>query len=90
MQWLSSEREKKSIVPPVFWYFSISGAVVLLTYVIHKQDLVFTIGQSTGLFIYARNLQLIRTAKKRIVSTAHASETEFLQSSGAVSEQRAA
>lgn len=66
MQWLSSEREKKSVVPPMFWYFSIGGALVLLSYAIHKQDLVFTIGQSSGLFIYARNLQLIRNERIRI------------------------
>ena len=34
VQWLSSEREKRSVVPPSFWYFSIGGALMLLIYAI--------------------------------------------------------
>jgi lipid-A-disaccharide synthase-like uncharacterized protein len=37
----------------------VAGGVTLLAYALHKQDPVFIIGQSTGLFIYARNLYLI-------------------------------
>lgn len=66
VQWLSSEREKRSVVPPSFWYFSIGGALMLLVYAIYKRDIVFTLGQSSGLFIYVRNLQLIRNANKRV------------------------
>lgn len=66
MQWLSSEREKRSVVPPSFWYYSIGGALMLLIYAVYKRDIVFTIGQSSGLFIYVRNLQLIRNANKRV------------------------
>lgn len=64
MQWLSSEREKRSVVPPAFWYFSIGGAVILLAYAVYERDIVFIVGQSSGLFIYLRNLQLIRNNKK--------------------------
>src|SRR5688572_7610183 len=63
-QWLSSEREKKSVVPPLFWYLSIGGALILLSYAIHKRDIVFILGQSSGLFIYVRNLQLIRNDRR--------------------------
>ena len=66
VQWLSSEREKRSVVPPSFWYFSIGGASMLLTYAIYKQDIVFILGQSSGMFIYVRNLQLIRGERKRV------------------------
>jgi lipid-A-disaccharide synthase-like uncharacterized protein len=59
-QWLSSERQKRSVVPPVFWYFSIGGALLLLLYAIHRRDLVFVLGQSSGLLIYLRNVQLVR------------------------------
>lgn len=60
IQWLVSEREKKSIIPVAFWYLSLFGGVTLLIYSIYKQDPVFIIGQSTGVFIYARNLFLIQ------------------------------
>ncbi|MEJ7594891.1 MAG: lipid-A-disaccharide synthase N-terminal domain-containing protein [Planctomycetaceae bacterium] len=66
MQWVSSEREKRSVVPPSFWYFSIGGASMLLTYAIYKQDIVFIFGQSSAMFIYVRNLQLIRSERKRL------------------------
>ncbi len=75
MQWLSSEREKRSVVPPSFWYYSIGGALMLLVYAIYKRDIVFTFGQSSGLFIYVRNLQLIRNARKRVAAQDKESET---------------
>jgi lipid-A-disaccharide synthase-like uncharacterized protein len=60
VQWIVSERKKQSVVPVYFWYFSIGGGVTLLVYAIHKLDPVFIIGQGAGLFVYARNLYLIR------------------------------
>ena len=60
VQWLSSERAKKSVVPIAFWYFSIGGAVILFAYAVYRQDPVFILGQSLGLFVYLRNLVLIR------------------------------
>ena len=66
VQWLKSEKEKKSVIPTAFWYFSISGGIVLLTYALHKQDPVFILGQGLGLFIYMRNVQLIGKELKRL------------------------
>jgi lipid-A-disaccharide synthase-like uncharacterized protein len=60
VQWLQSERQQRSVIPIEFWYFSILGAATLLTYAIHRADPVFIVGQMTGLFIYLRNLHLIR------------------------------
>lgn len=59
VQWLASEREKRSIIPIAFWYLSLLGGVVLLLYALYKRDPVFIIGQTTGVFIYMRNLFLI-------------------------------
>ena len=59
IQWLASEKAKRSVVPTAFWYFSISGSLVLLAYALHRADPVFILGQSLGCFIYLRNLQLI-------------------------------
>lgn len=60
VQWLVSERVKQSVIPIAFWYFSLGGGSVLLSYAIYRQDPVFIMGQSLGLFIYIRNLLLIR------------------------------
>ncbi|MDP2904146.1 MAG: lipid-A-disaccharide synthase N-terminal domain-containing protein [Methylovulum sp.] len=59
LQWLKSEREKKSVFPVAFWYFSIAGGITLLVYAIYRQDPVFILGQLTGLFIYFRNLYFV-------------------------------
>ena len=60
VQWIASERQKASVVPKSFWYFSIGGGLVLLAYSIHRRDPVFILGQATGLFIYLRNLWFLR------------------------------
>ena len=68
VQWLSSEKIKKSVIPKAFWYFSVAGGATLLAYAIHRQDPVFIVGQAAGLFIYARNLQLLRHERKQAAS----------------------
>ncbi len=58
VQWLASEKQKKVVVPKMFWYLSIAGTLVILAYSIHIRDLVFTTAQILSLFIYARNIML--------------------------------
>ena len=66
VQWLESERKKRSVIPLAFWYFSVAGGLTLLTYAIHRRDPVFIVGQASGLFIYTRNLYFIfREGKAR-------------------------
>lgn len=60
LQWLVSEKHKRSIIPVSFWWFSIGGSAVLLAYAIRRADPVFILGQGSGFFIYLRNLWLIR------------------------------
>ena len=64
VQWITSERQKRSVIPVAFWYFSIAGGLTLLSYAIHKRDPVFILGQTTGVFIYARNLYFIYSQKR--------------------------
>jgi lipid-A-disaccharide synthase-like uncharacterized protein len=59
VQWIASERRKRSIVPQAFWYFSVGGGVTLLAYAIYRRDPVFILGQGAGLFVYVRNLWFI-------------------------------
>jgi lipid-A-disaccharide synthase-like uncharacterized protein len=66
VQWLASERVKRSIVPRAFWYFSLAGGATLLAYAIHKQDPVFIAGQGLGLFVYLRNLYLIHSGRQQV------------------------
>ncbi len=64
VQWLTSERVRKSVIPVAFWYFSLAGGVTLLAYAIWRQDPVFIVGQGAGLIIYARNLYFIWREKR--------------------------
>ncbi len=72
VQWLASERARRSIVPEAFWYFSLSGGALLLAYAIYRVDPVFILGQGLGLFIYARNVHFIRAGKRLDAQTARA------------------
>lgn len=67
VQWLQSERVKRSVIPDAFWYFSVAGGVTLLAYAIHRLDPVFIVGQASGLFIYFRNLHFILTSRSPAV-----------------------
>lgn len=73
VQWLASEKEKRSVIPVAFWYFSIGGGLLLLTYGVLDRDPVILVGQSTGLLIYTRNLYFIY--RHRGQDTLEASDT---------------
>lgn len=60
VQWIASERAKRSVVPVAFWWMSLVGATMLLAYFIWRRDAVGLLGQGTGWVIYARNLVLLR------------------------------
>lgn len=64
VQWIHSEKAKKSIIPISFWYFSVLGGAVLFVYAIYRKDIVFTLGQGVGLVVYVRNLVLIARHKE--------------------------
>jgi lipid-A-disaccharide synthase-like uncharacterized protein len=62
VQWLVSEQQRRSVVPPVFWWMSLTGASMLLVYFIWRKEPIGVLGQTTGWFIYVRNLWLIHRA----------------------------
>jgi lipid-A-disaccharide synthase-like uncharacterized protein len=75
VQWWQSERQQRSVIPIEFWYFSIAGALILLIYSIHRADPVFIVGQLTGLFIYLRNLQLIKKVGQQTKENSNQEQT---------------
>ena len=64
IQWIASEKARRSVVPETFWYFSFLGGLMLFVYAIYRMDPVFILGQGSGLFIYARNIHFIVRAKR--------------------------
>jgi len=69
IQWICSEIKKESHIPIAFWYLSLGGGLMLLTYAIFRKDPVFIFGQSTGILVYSRNLVLIRKKNKELQGT---------------------
>ena len=65
VQWIVTERRKESVIPLSFWYFSLGGAALLLSYAIYRQDPVFILGQCFGFFVYTRNLIFIYRKRRR-------------------------
>lgn len=64
IQWLLSERARRSLLPVHFWFFSVIGAVLLLAYAAHQRDPVIALGQVVGLAIYLRNIELVQRAAR--------------------------
>lgn len=60
IQWIVSERKKRSTVPKIFWYLSLTGSSLLFIYALHLKDPVFILGQSVNSIIYIRNLMLFK------------------------------
>ena len=59
VQWIASERARRSIIPIAFWWFSIAGGLLLFIYSLHRKDPVFIAGQGGGLLIYVRNVMFV-------------------------------
>lgn len=67
VQWIASERARRSVMPETFWYFSFVGGVMLLIYAIYRMDPVFILGQASGLFIYGRNIYFIWRGRRGVL-----------------------
>jgi lipid-A-disaccharide synthase-like uncharacterized protein len=68
LQWIASERAGRSVFPIAFWWFSIAGGVLLLSYALYRKDAVFILGQSLGLFVYLRNLYFVMYERRTAVA----------------------
>jgi lipid-A-disaccharide synthase-like uncharacterized protein len=65
IQWLASEKSRRTVVPPAFWYMSLGGALALAAYFIWRHDMVGLLGQSSGIVIYVRNIRLMRVDRSQ-------------------------
>ena len=59
VQWISSERAGKSVIPFAFWVLSVGGGLMTLLYGLVKREPVIIVGQGLATFIYLRNIILI-------------------------------
>jgi len=59
-QWFSSEKKKTSHLPLGFWVISLTGSILILSYSIFRNDLVLFVAHSIGMFVYMRNIYLLK------------------------------
>jgi lipid-A-disaccharide synthase-like uncharacterized protein len=58
IQWYSSEKAQKTIVPISFWWLGMIGACMLFIYAFARNDIVFLITAILQVIIYFRNLRI--------------------------------
>jgi lipid-A-disaccharide synthase-like uncharacterized protein len=68
VQWLVSEKSKKSVVPVAYWYMSLFGGLITLSYAFAIASGPFIVAQSAGVIVYLRNLVLIKRANRQLSS----------------------
>lgn len=60
LQWVQSERARRTVVPRAFWQLSLCGAACVVAYNVAIREPVFVLGAIAQIFIYARNLLIRR------------------------------
>lgn len=58
LQWLESERAKRSVVPRAFWWLSLAGAILMGGYAINRGTMLLLFGYVVSTAIALRNLGL--------------------------------
>lgn len=76
VQWIATERKRRSVVPVSFWYLSLLGSLFLLAYSIYRRDAVFIAGFSLNMIIYLRNLYFIHRRPGEPVTQHEADEKD--------------
>jgi len=66
IQWIVSELRKESVIPVSFWYLSIVGSLLMLSYAIHIADRWIILSYLFNCLIYFRNLYFIYMKKQEV------------------------
>jgi lipid-A-disaccharide synthase-like uncharacterized protein len=78
VQWLATEKRRRSVVPVSFWWLSLLGGLMLLAYFWRRGDPVGIAGQLFGNIVYLRNLYfLYRERRQRARAPAEHPPEEF-------------
>ena len=61
VQWYATEKQKRVVVPPAFWWLSLVGTFLLFSYALfHQRDSVFIFAYAFAWIPYLRNLTIHR------------------------------
>jgi len=63
VQWLFSEKRRKSELPIHFWLLSMAGSGLIFIYAVFRMDYVLMLGHTFGLLVYTRNIILYYQSK---------------------------
>ena len=64
IQWITSEKHRKSMAPATFWWTSLAATVVMILYSLQRAELAFLLGYSINIVPYVRNLVLIHSPRR--------------------------
>ena len=64
VQWIASERNRKTTIPEAFWYLSLIGTAIMFVYAIHVGRPVLMLAYSANVLIYVRNLVIHRRSQR--------------------------
>lgn len=65
IQWIATERKRKSVIPTVFWQISIVAASLQCATFTQRGEWVFAAGTAATILIYGRNLWFIYRGSER-------------------------
>ncbi len=57
-QWFYSSKRHESVLPPAFWWISLTGSCIIVIYGVLRYDPILILGQSAGFVSYIRNLMI--------------------------------
>ena len=60
IQWITSERTRRLVVPPIFWHLSFWGSVISLIYALHVDKIPVILGYVFLPVMYFRNLRILK------------------------------
>lgn len=63
LQWIATERAKRSVVPRAFWFLSFFAATFQCIAYYQREELIFATGMAFTVFIYTRNIWFIYVHK---------------------------
>lgn len=61
IQWIDSESKNESVFSRLFWFVSMAGSLMIISYAVFRYDPVLFVAQLSGLLVYLRNLLLGRS-----------------------------
>jgi lipid-A-disaccharide synthase-like uncharacterized protein len=71
VQWVATEKKKQVVIPIAFWWLSLTGASLLLSYSIYRRDSVFICAYLPTFIPYVRNI-VIHFRQRALLRSCHA------------------